>query len=252
MASKLFAGKLALVTGGGSGIGRAVCRVLARDGAKVIAADMNIASANKTLEMLINPSDHMAVEMNIAESSSVKSAWEKAMEVYSSPPSLVANAAGITKDNWLLRMDEKEFTDVVDVNLKGTFLVTQTAAYAMADAGIDNGAIVNISSVVAKSGNLGQCNYSASKAAVECFSKTAAQELGKMGVRINVVLPGFIDTPMVKTVPEKVQNMLLQMTPLGRLGEPEEVAEVVAFLLSDKSSFMTGACVDVTGGLNMS
>lgn len=247
----MFAGKLAMVTGGGSGIGRAVCRVLAREGARVVAADLNPDAAQQTVDMLINPNNHLAVSMNVVEKASIASAIRTSVEKYSTPPSLVANAAGITRDNFLLQMEENTFMEVLDVNVKGSFLVTQLVAGQLVEHGLKDGAIVNLSSIIGKTGNLGQCNYAASKAAVNGFTKTAARELAKLGIRVNSVLPGFTRTPMTETVPDKVIEKLLKLIPLHRVAEPEEIAEVVAFLLSDKSSYMTGTCVEVTGGLAM-
>lgn len=240
-----------MVTGGGSGIGRAVCRVLAREGARVVAADLNPDAAQQTVDMLINPNNHLAVSMNVVEKASIASAIRTSVEKYSTPPSLVANAAGITRDNFLLQMEENTFMEVLDVNVKGSFLVTQLVAGTLVEHGLKDGAIVNLSSIIGKTGNLGQCNYAASKAAVNGFTKTAARELAKLGIRVNSVLPGFTRTPMTETVPDKVIEKLLKLIPLHRVAEPEEIAEVVAFLLSDKSSYMTGTCVEVTGGLAM-
>ncbi|XP_071520156.1 estradiol 17-beta-dehydrogenase 8-like isoform X3 [Panulirus ornatus] len=201
--------------------------------------------------MLINPGDHLALSVNVADKASVASLVRSVIEQLKAPPNLLANVAGITQDNFLLQMDEQSFMNVIDVNLKGTFLVTQAVTSALQEHEITSGSIVNIASIVSKTGNMGQCNYASSKAGVQAFTKTAALELARVGVRVNCVLPGFVDTAMVTTVPEKVLTMLLKNVPLRRLGQPEEIAEVVAFLLSDKSSYMTGASVEVTGGLAM-
>merc|ERR1711915_493698 len=147
-------------------------------------------------------------------------------------------------------MKEEDFDKVIDVNLKGTFLVTQAAASLMKDRQL-TGSIVNIASIVGKTGNIGQANYTASKAGVIGFTKTAAKELGKFGIRVNVILPGFIKTPMTDVVPDKVKQLSLARIALGVHGEPEELAEVAAFLASRKASHMTGAVVEVTGGLDM-
>jgi len=242
-------GKLALVTGGGSGIGRAVCQVLARENARVVVADINMAASRDTIQTL-KQNQHLPLVSDVSKSSSVQSCFQKILEEYSVSPDIVVNSAGITKDGWLLRMKEKDFDQVVDINLKGTFLVSQAAASAMKEAGI-KGSIVNIASIVGKTGNLGQANYSASKAGVIGFSKTAAKELGQFGIRVNVILPGFIKTPMTDVVPEKIKSQLITRIPLGRLGDPTEIAEVAAFLASYKSSLMTGAVLEVTGGLDM-
>ncbi|KAJ0039450.1 hypothetical protein NL108_013552, partial [Boleophthalmus pectinirostris] len=139
---------------------------------------------------------------------------------YFQPPSVCVNAAGITQDNFLLSLEEEEFDKVIQVNLKGTFLVTQAVAQALVACGASKGSIINMGSIVGKVGNLGQANYSASKAGVEGLTRTAAKELSKFGIRCNCVLPGFITTPMTDSVPDKVINKLLTLVPLGRMGEP--------------------------------
>ncbi|XP_023215722.1 estradiol 17-beta-dehydrogenase 8-like [Centruroides sculpturatus] len=148
-------------------------------------------------------------------------------------------------------MTEQMFDDVIKVNLKGTYLVMQAASKLMIQEKVTNGCIVNISSVVGKVGNMGQCNYAASKAGVEALTKSAAKELARYGIRCNAVMPGFIDTPMVSTVPEKVMDNILKQTPLRRKGKPEEIADVCAFLASCKSSYITGEIIQVSGGLYM-
>ncbi|XP_072935255.1 estradiol 17-beta-dehydrogenase 8 isoform X2 [Epargyreus clarus] len=251
MVKGLVAGRLALVTGAGSGIGRAACQVLSREGATVIAADKHHDSALETIKahtaLASDVGDHSAMELDVSNSKSVQGVLQNILKQYKAPPTIVVNSAGITKDNWLLKMSESDYDSVLDVNLKGTFLVMQTFAKAMTEASV-TGSIVNISSIVGKYGNLGQSNYTASKAGVVAMTKTAAKELGKFNIRVNAVLPGFINTPIVKTVPDKVMMMMLMLVPLGRMGEPEEIAEVITFLSSDKSSFITGAAIDVTGG----
>ncbi|KAI8429527.1 hypothetical protein MSG28_000160 [Choristoneura fumiferana] len=250
----IVAGRLALVTGAGSGIGRATCQVLSREGATVIAADRNFEAAVETIKThtaLASGSnatgDHSAIEVDVADSKSVMSALQKTLEQYRSPPTIVVNCAGVTRDNWLLKLSEEDYNSVLDVNLKGTFLVMQAFAQAMTEKG-KPGSIVNISSIVGKYGNMGQTNYAASKAGVVAMTQSAAKELGKFNIRVNVVLPGFTETPIVQTVPDKVKQGMLKMVPLGRMGQPSEIAEVITFLSSDKSSFVTGASIDVTGG----
>lgn len=247
----MLSGKIALVTGGGNGIGRAVCRLLARDGARVVATDMDGGAAQGTINMLKGADDHLALKMDVTDKTSVESAISSAIDKYKAPPSLITNAAGIIRDNFMLQMDEKAFMEVLDVNLKGTYLVTQAAVMALSEHDATSGAIVNISSISGKLGTIGQSNYSASKAGVIGFTKSAAMEFARMGVRVNCVLPGFTQTSMVADVPDKVVKLVLKMTPMKRMADPDEIAEVVAFLLSDKSSFMTGASVEVTGGLGM-
>ncbi|XP_013183329.1 estradiol 17-beta-dehydrogenase 8 [Amyelois transitella] len=253
MSTGLVAGKLALVTGAGSGLGRAACQVLSREGATVIAADKNYASAVETIKKHTalasgsNGAEHSAVELDVSDSGAVQKLVQTTLQQYKSPPTIVINSAGITRDNWLLKMSEEDYSVVQNVNLKGTFLVMQAFAKAMTEASLP-GSIVNISSIVGKYGNIGQTNYAGSKAGVVAMSQSAAKELGKFNIRVNAILPGFIDTPIIQTVPEKVLQGMLKMVPLGRLGKPSEVAELIAFLSSDKSSFITGASIDITGG----
>ncbi|XP_062979062.1 (3R)-3-hydroxyacyl-CoA dehydrogenase [Elgaria multicarinata webbii] len=241
-------GALALVTGGGRGIGRAICARLAREGAVVAIADCDEAGAAKTLQGL-QPGDHAALRVDVGCAKSVVDLMAQIQERFSRPAGVCVNCAGITMDAFLLQQTEEAFDAVLRVNLKGTFLVTQAAARALVESGAPGGSIVNLGSIVGKVGNLGQVNYAASKAGVEALSKTAAKELARYGIRCNTVLPGFIRSPMTDKVPQKVLDKFAAMVPLGRLGEPEDVADVCAFLASDDSRYITGASVEVTGGL---
>ncbi|KAL0850491.1 hypothetical protein ABMA28_012284 [Loxostege sticticalis] len=254
MVAGIVAGRLALVTGAGSGIGRAACQVLSREGATVIAADKNYEAALETIKThtaLASGAnavgDHSAMELDVGDSKSVQNLLDVVMKQYKAPATIVVNSAGITRDNWMLKMSEADFDSVININLKGTFLVMQAFARAMAVASLP-GSIINISSITGKYGNIGQTNYTASKAGVVAMTQSAAKELGKSNIRVNVILPGFVKTPMVETVPDKVVQGMLKLVPLARMGEPSEVAEVITFLASDKSSFVTGATIDVTGG----
>jgi 17beta-estradiol 17-dehydrogenase/3alpha(17beta)-hydroxysteroid dehydrogenase (NAD+) len=157
------------------------------------------------------------------------------------------NCAGITRDSFLLKMDDSDFDLVLNVNLKGTYLVMKHSVQRMVDYKI-GGSIINISSITARMGNMGQCNYAPSKAAVETISRVAAKEFARYGIRVNTIVPGFINTPMTHTVPDKVKDMIIGGIALRRFGEPEEVSDTVAFLASDKSSFITGASIEVSGG----
>ncbi|BFZ05912.1 hypothetical protein BsWGS_08951 [Bradybaena similaris] len=246
----LLAGRLALVTGGGSGIGRAVCSVFAREGAVLAVADKNKSSAEQTVLSLPDPAQHTAYGTNVASASEVSKLLQEVEDKYRQVPSAAVHAAGINKDNFLLKLEEQAFDDVINVNLKGTFLVNQALARAMVKSQVKDGSIVNISSIVGKNGNIGQANYAASKAGVIGFTKTAARELARYGIRVNVVLPGFIETPMTASVPEDVTQKIVAMIGLRRMGTPEEIAEVCAFLASARSSYITGAVIDVNGGLN--
>nr|XP_056723249.1 (3R)-3-hydroxyacyl-CoA dehydrogenase [Euleptes europaea] len=247
-ASLRLRGALALVTGGGSGIGRAVCARLAREGALVAVADCNEAGAAETLRGL-QAGDHRAWVVDVGCSQDVADLMGRIQAHYSRPASICVNCAGITMDEFLLKQSEEAFDAVLRVNLKGTFLVTQAVARALVASGAPGGSIINVGSIVGKVGNLGQVNYTASKAGVEGLTKTAAKELARYGIRCNTVLPGFIHSPMTEKVPQKVLDKFAAMALLGRLGEPEDVADVCAFLASDESKYITGASVEVTGGL---
>uniref|UniRef100_A0A8C2FAF2 (3R)-3-hydroxyacyl-CoA dehydrogenase n=1 Tax=Cyprinus carpio TaxID=7962 RepID=A0A8C2FAF2_CYPCA len=240
--------RLTLVTGGGSGIGRAVCQRFASEGASVVVADRNEESANQTLELLSRDhtgQGHMALEVDVSSKDSVEKLVTSIQHRYFQPPSVCVNAAGITQDEFLLKMEEDDFDKVIEVNLKGTFLVTQTVSKALVSAGAVKGSIITVGSIVGKVGNMGQVNYSASKAGVEGLTRTAAKELSKFGIRCNCVLPGFITTPMTDKVPEKVIDKLTAIIPMGRMGEPAEVADACAFLASDDSRYITGISLEV-------
>ncbi|XP_043276658.1 estradiol 17-beta-dehydrogenase 8 isoform X1 [Venturia canescens] len=245
-----LAGKIAFVTGGGSGIGRAACKALAKEGAKVIVTDQNIKNAEDTVASLTG-SDHVALNLDVSECESVETAFKNIDSFYTDPPTILINSAGVTRDNFLLKLSPIEFQRVLQVNLTGTFLVTRTGVQKMLDATSTAGAsVVNISSIIGKTGNIGQCNYAASKAGVEALTKSAAMEFGKFGIRVNAILPGIIDTDMIKTIPDEVKNMFLKRIPLGRIGKAEEVAELILFLSSDRSAYVNGASIEITGGLH--
>ncbi|XP_068280754.1 (3R)-3-hydroxyacyl-CoA dehydrogenase [Nyctibius grandis] len=250
-------GALALVTGGASGIGRAVCARLARDGARVAVAvaDRDEVGAGDTARGLRGhpptPPPHAAFGVDVASAPSVTQLLARVQEHFGAPPSILVGCAGITRDEFLLRLQEAPFREVLGVNLTGTFLVTQAVAQALVAAGAPGGSIIHVGSVVGKVGNLGQANYAAAKAGVEGLTRSCAKELARFGIRCNVVLPGFIVTPMTAKVPPKVLEKFAGMVPLGRLGDPQDVADVCAFLASEDSSYITGASVEVTGGLFM-
>ncbi|XP_052674992.1 estradiol 17-beta-dehydrogenase 8-like isoform X2 [Crassostrea angulata] len=246
----MLSGRLAVVTGAGSGIGRAVCRVFASEGATVIGADMNEKGMEETLSMIKDTGDHQSYQCDVSSSASVNNLLDKIKEKYSSAPQVAVNSAGITRDRTMMKLTEEDFDKVVNVNLKGTWLLNKAVGKAMLTNKVQ-GSIVNISSLVGKTGNIGQTNYAASKAGVIGITKSMAKEMGKFNIRVNAVLPGFIETPMTETVPENLMQMTKLLIPLGRLGNPEEIANTCAFLASDKSSYITGATIEVTGGLFM-
>lgn len=248
--SGLLLGKLALVTGSGSGIGRATCRILAKEGATVISADVNLESAKQSTKDLKRNNDleHAFFKLDVKESSDVTEILNRVLEKYKKPPTIIVNSAGITRDNFLLQLSQQDFDDVINVNLRGTFFVVQTFAKSIIEHKINGASIINIASIVGKYGNIGQANYCASKAGVELLTKVASKEFGRYGIRCNSVLPGFIQSPMTKVIPDKVKEKFVKMISLGRFGDAEEVAEVISFLASDKSRYVNGASIEVTGG----
>ena len=241
-------GKKVFVTGGSRGIGAGTAKVLADLGCRVaISYSSNEASAHKVLESL-NGEGHIAVKLNICDKTSVDEAFKKVISEFSGLDGLVNNA-GITKDQLLLRMTDEDFDKVIQTNLHGTFLCSKAALKTMMKA--RNGSIVNITSVIGQMGNAGQANYAASKAGVEAFSKSMAKEMGRRGLRVNCVAPGFIETDMTGEMDEKQKEAILQGTPLNRLGSVEDIAYAVAYLLSDEASYMTGQTLSVNGGMYM-
>ncbi|NLY86175.1 MAG: 3-oxoacyl-ACP reductase FabG [Tissierellia bacterium] len=239
--------KVAIITGGGRGIGEATAKKFIKEGAKVVIADINQEDIERTVEEIREMGGEVeGIYVDVTKMESVNRMIEFTLEKFGRLDILVNNA-GITMDATLLKMTEDQWDKVVDVNLKGVFNCGQAAARVMADQG--SGVILNASSVVGLYGNFGQTNYAATKWGVIGMTKTWAKELGRKGVRVNAVAPGFIATPMVKKMPEKVINMMKEKTPLQRLGEPEEIANAYAFLASDEAQFITGAVLEVTGGV---
>ncbi|VVC32975.1 Hypothetical protein CINCED_3A020068 [Cinara cedri] len=242
----MLPGKLAFVTGAGGGIGRAVCHLMAREGATVVAADLNLNNVESTVADLTGKG-HKSYQLDVSNTESVSSVLKQVFTDYSAPPTVVVNAAGITRDNFMLKMSVEDFESVFNVNVKGTFLVTQTICKELVEKNL-SGSIVNIGSIVAQRGNKGQCNYAASKAAVEVFSKTVSLEMARYNIRCNTVLPGFTVTPMTEIIPDKVKEYFKSVIPLNRFAESDEIAEVVTFLASEKSSYITGTSIAVSGG----
>lgn len=249
-----FNGRVALVTGGGSGIGRATCFQLAKSGARVVVTDISLMAAQRTLRLMPGSGRHLALQMDVTQLPAVEGVIAAAREQLGEPPSLLVNSAGITGGAACHIMDEEAFDSVIDVNLKGTFLVSQAFTRALLEEpsiGNCRGTIVNVSSIEGKAGPPGHCHYTASKGGVNTLTKTCAAELAKKGVRVNAVLPGAINTPLNARLTPEDRKSVNAKIPLGRFGRAQEVAEVVVFLLSWRSSYMTGACVEVTGGLWM-
>ncbi len=241
--------KVALVTGGAQGIGRTIGEELTRAGAHVVLGDVNLEGAQATAEAINNNGGSAsAVKIDVSNAAEVKQVFDSILKD-KKPVDIVVNNAGITRDGLMIRMKESDWDLVLDINLKGSFLCSQQAAKHMMKQ--KSGAIVNIASIVGVMGNFGQANYSASKAGVIGLTKTLAREVASRGIRVNAVAPGFIDTEMTRVLDEAVRQKLIEQIPLARLGLPEDVARCVAFLVSDKSSYITGQVINLNGGMLM-
>ncbi|WP_234572845.1 3-oxoacyl-[acyl-carrier-protein] reductase [Rhodohalobacter sp. 614A] len=243
-------GKNCLVTGGSRGIGKSIALVLAKAGANVAITYARSAEAAEEVvkEIETEGVQGTSYQADATEFGRAEEVISNIVEKWGSLDVLVNNA-GITKDNLILRMDEQAWDDVITTNLKSIFNYSKAAAKPMMRA--RGGSIINISSVVGISGNAGQSNYAASKAGIIGFTKSYAKELASRNIRANVVAPGYILTEMTENLSEKVLETIKQETPLGRAGEPEEVSNVVAFLASDISSYITGEVIRVDGGMAM-
>jgi 3-oxoacyl-[acyl-carrier protein] reductase len=239
--------KVALVTGGGQGIGRLTALTFAREGASIAVADINYTAAQAVADE-INQADGraIAVSLNVTSAESVAAAVSE-VHAWGGRLDILVNNAGITRDARMQRMTEEQWDAVIDVNLKGVWLCSKAVAPHMIAQ--NSGVILNAASIVGLHGNFGQSNYVASKSGVIGMTKTWARELGPSGVRANAVAPGFIQTDMIATVPEKVIEGLRERTPLRRLGQPEDIANAYLFLASDEASFITGVVLSVDGGL---
>jgi 3-oxoacyl-[acyl-carrier protein] reductase len=244
---KTFDEKVVLVTGGADGIGRVTAQKFLEQGASVEIWDLNEDAAQEALASWTDQGFNVRfTNVNVADHEAVENAMDDLHKHWGRLDVLINNA-GITRDGTLLKMEHQSFTSVIDVNLTGVFNCGKAAAGIMAEQG--SGVILNASSVVAHNGNFGQSNYVASKSGVIGMSKTWAKELGRKGIRVNAVAPGFINTSMVESVPDKVLDQLKGNTPLGRLGEPEDIANAYLFLASDNAAFITGTVLKVDGGL---
>ena len=239
--------KVAIITGTGKGIGEATAKLFAKEGAKVVGCARTFENADKVAkEIIAAGGEAIAVKVDVSNKADVDRLFKTTMEKYGRVDILVNNA-GITDDARLVKMTEDQFDRVVAINLKGTYLCGQAAAQIMLEQG--SGVILNTASVVGVYGNFGQTNYAATKFGVVGMTKTWAKELSPKGIRVNAVAPGYIATPMVEAMPEKVLNMMREKTPLRRLGTPEDVAYAFLYLASDESSFATGAVLNLDGGL---
>ncbi len=243
-------GRVALVTGGGRGIGRAIAVRLAEGGARVaISYRSNDASARETAEMVRAAGAECEIfKGDVASQEDVETLMKGVGEAFG-PVEILVNNAGTTRDNLLMRMKDAEFDEVIATNLKGTYLCTRAALRGMVRGRW--GRIVNISSVVGLLGNAGQANYAASKAGMIGFTKSAAREVAGRGITANVVAPGYVETELTAGLPESIKEQILGQVPVGRFGEPGEIAEVVAFLAGDGAAYVTGQTIAVDGGMVM-
>jgi 3-oxoacyl-[acyl-carrier protein] reductase len=242
-------GKVALVTGAAQGIGKAVALLLARNGADIVVSDINLEKAEETVkEIEAIGRKAMAIRADVAKSDDVERMVQTIIEKFGQIDILVNNA-GITRDRLILRMTEEDWDVVLNINLKGTFHCTKAVIRHMSKQ--KRGKIVNIASVVGEMGNAGQANYSASKAGVIGFTKTIAREFAQRRINVNAIAPGYIETPMTEALPEKAKEELKRMIPMERLGQPEDVAHAVLFLVSEASSYITGQVLNVNGGIYM-
>lgn len=242
--------KNVIITGATRGIGREIALTLAKNGANIA---INYRNFNSELEVLINEIksfgvDVLAIKCDVSVSDDVDN-FVKEVKSHFKTIDVLVNNAGITKDGLILRMKEEDFDDVLDVNLKGTFNTTKFVSSIMVRQKC--GKIINISSVVGISGNSGQCNYAASKAGVIGFSKSVARELSSRNINVNVIAPGYINTDMTKNLPDKIKEEVIKSIPMKRIGEPKEVANLVLFLSSNLSDYITGQVINVDGGMVM-
>lgn len=243
----MLKGKVAIVTGGAQGIGATIARRFAEDGAEVIIGDQNLGLGLATALAIQKVTGQVVYfhPLDVGDPASIEAFVSDALALSDGHIDILVNNAGITRDATLLKMHLKDFDAVMNVNLRGVFLMTQAVAKYMVAQG--SGVILNASSVVAN-GNFGQTNYAAAKAGVEAMTVTWARELAKHGVRVNAVAPGFTNTPMTAPLPEKAKERTIASTPLGRFGTPEEIANVYAFLASHDARFITGQIIKVDGG----
>jgi len=242
-----LAGKVAIITGGARGIGRETALLFAREGARVVLGDLDAEAGDATVrEIRAAGGEALFVSVNVADAGQVQAMADATVERFGRIDILVNNA-GITRDAFLTKMSPEQWEQVIAVNLTGVFNCTRAVAPVMIAQG--SGRILNAASVVGLYGNLGQTNYAASKAGVIAMTRTWAKELGRKGITVNAVAPGFIVTEMTAKVPEKVLEMMREKTPLGRLGHPRDVAYAYLFLASDEAAYINGAVLSVDGGL---
>ena len=239
--------KVALVTGGAQGIGRQICLAFAREGADIIIGDVNLEQAAKTKQEIGALGRNVEAEtLDVTDYPQVQNTLNKILDKFKKIDILINNA-GITRDNLILRMSEAEWEAVINVNLRGTFNCIKAVSRVMVKQRA--GKIINIASIIGLIGNIGQANYSASKAGVIALTKTTAKELGPRNINVNAVAPGFIQTQMTERLSEEIKTKMISAIPLGRFGNPADVAGTCVFLASEEASYVTGQTIIVDGGM---
>ena len=248
--------KVVIVTGAGSGIGKETALLFTKEGAKVVVTDVNEKAAEETVTEITkileeqgrDVGDSFFARLDICDREQSKQVVKDTIERYGKIDVLINNA-GVIQDALVNKMTENQWDTVINIDLKGPFNCVQAVVDAMIEHG--TGEIINVSSIVGLFGNIGQANYASAKAGLIGLTKTLAKELGRKGIRCNAVTPGFIYTPMTSKVPEKILDMMREKTPLKRLGQPDDVANVLLFLASDDANFINGAVIAVDGGLTI-
>lgn len=243
--------QVAVVTGAARGIGKSIAEALAKEGANLVIADVGLGQAKETADELqksFSCIKSIAVKLDVSKSDEVKKTFDEISRTFGKIDILVNNA-GITRDGFMMRMDESDWDSVIDINLKGVFLCSKEAVKIMMKQ--KYGRIVNIASIVAFTGNAGQANYSASKAGMVGLTKTIAKEYASRGITANAVAPGFIKTAMTDALAENIKEEMKKAIPLGRFGAAEDVANSVVFLASPQSGYITGQVIHVNGGMYM-
>jgi 3-oxoacyl-[acyl-carrier protein] reductase len=244
----LLAGQTAVITGGAQGLGYAIAERFIAEGARVVLGDLNLDATKEAVETLGGADVARAVKCDVTAYADVDALVEAALSEFGRFDIMVNNA-GITRDATLRKMTEEDFDQVISVHLKGTWNGLKKAASIMREQ--KRGAIVNMSSISGKVGMIGQTNYSAAKAGIVGMTKAASKELAHLGVRVNAIQPGLIRSAMTEAMPQRIWDSKVAEVPLGRAGEPSEVANVALFLASDLSSYMTGTVLEVTGGRHL-
>jgi 3-oxoacyl-[acyl-carrier protein] reductase len=241
--------KVAIVTGAGQGIGRAIALKLAEKGADVVASDINIETATRTAkEVKALGCKALALKTDVSKRSEVEEMVTATLDEFGKIDILINNA-GIARSGTLLKLTDEAWDEVLAVNLKSVFYTTRAVAVHMIEASY--GKIVNISSVYGRTGTIGDSNYAASKAGIIGFTKSTARELARYDINVNAILPGMIDTPLLRGIPDHYLQPMIRDIPLRRVGTPEDIGNVAAFLASDEGNYITGAAIEVTGGWRM-